>query len=111
MSCSQMKTITKATLYNYYYGTTIELNGKQLGQLNELMENGLELTDGRKWVRLRTIKFSYDDKKDENQIDIFEGDFEIYYIESNKKYYEVKDSHKHIVIDFIEVSKNNDVTH
>ena len=96
-----MKKITKATLYNYGRGITIELNDKQLGQLNELMKKGLTLTDGMKWIHLRTIKFIYDDEKDENTIELFEGDSEYYYIEFNKKYYKVKDSYKHIFIGFL----------
>jgi hypothetical protein len=107
MSCSQMEKITNATLYNYSYGITIELNDKQLGQLNELMDNGLTLTNGMKWIYLRTIKFSYGDKKDENEINLFEGDFDYYYIEFKKKYYKVKEPYKHILIDFKKESKGH----
>lgn len=106
MSCSQMDKITNATLYNYSYGITIELHDKQLEQLNELMDNGLTLTNGMKWIYLRTIKFSYGDKKDKNEINLFEGDFD-YYIEFKKKYYKVKEPYKHILVDFIKVSKGN----
>jgi hypothetical protein len=104
ISCSQMKKVTNAFLYNYNVGITIQLNDKQIGQLKDLIENGLELTDGRKWVYLRTIEINYDEKKDENLIDLFEGDFD-YYIKIKNKYYKVEEPYKHILIDFIKVSK------
>ena len=96
-----MKNITKATLHNYKYSKTIELNYEQIGQLNELMKNGLALAEAEKRVYLRTIVFSYDGQKKENEISLYKYGF----IKFNKKYYVVKDSHKNIFNAFVEAAK------
>jgi hypothetical protein len=104
MSCSQIKKTNNATLYDYEHGTKIELNDKQLLQLEELIKNGLTLTtDVAKWVVLRSIEFSHSDKKNENIIVLYEGHKGYYYIGFNDKYYEVKNSYKDIFLNFLKI--------
>jgi hypothetical protein len=106
MSCSQIKKINNATLYDYEYDTKTELNEKQLLQLEELIKNGLTLTtDVAKWTVLQSIEFSYSDKKNENIIVLHEGKEGYYYIGINDKYYEVKTSYKDIFINLLKIGE------
>lgn len=107
MSCSQIKKNNNATLYDYEYDTKIELNDKQLLQLEELIKNGLTLTnDVAKWTVLRAIEFSYSDKKNEKRIVLLEGKQGYYYIGISDKYYAVKTSYKDIFIEFLKLGRS-----
>ncbi len=105
VSCSQKGLITNATIHNFRFGVKKELNDQQLGQLKDLLENGLTPVVGAKLIYLRTIKFSY--KENKNEIDLLKCDPGFYYLRFNNKHYEVKESYKHIVLDFIEISKED----